>query len=190
MLRRIFFALFCLSGLSSAITVEVVNLHQPLSLHFTDGVGEEINGELLQAAVMSRPYAITGAIPEDLVKAVATPHQIPSNAEAYNLKDANLLNLCKIALNAEMRRGKLLVRFDVSKFSIPEEVDLAAQEVMQLSIMAVERTLRDYFKKVYEEEAFEVSIGVVGTNEGNASLRELAKRFKIGEAPGEKEKDK
>ena len=36
-------------------------------------------------------------------------------------------------------------------------------------------------KEIEEEEAFEVSIGVIGTNEGNAALEDMAVRFKVGE---------
>ena len=48
----------------SAITVEVVQLFQPLSLHGTDGVGDEDeNEEPLQAAVLSRPNGDFGGRP-------------------------------------------------------------------------------------------------------------------------------
>ncbi|MFP6855930.1 MAG: hypothetical protein VCA73_01555 [Roseibacillus sp.] len=182
MLRRVFVLLLLLPAMASAVTLEVVKLYQPLSLHNTDGVGEEQEGEEpIQAAVLSRPFAISGAIPEDLVKAVATPHKISSNTPAYDVKDANLLNLCKVALTAEMKNQKLLVRLDVSKLELPEDLDLTGRQVVRLSINAIRRTLKDYFREIEEEEAFEVSIGVIGTNEGNAALEDMAVRFKVGE---------
>lgn len=181
MFLRVLATMLLVPALSGAVTVEVVNLHQPLSFHYTDGIGEELKGEdPIQAGVMARPYAITGAMPEDLVKAIAEPHKIPANAKAYDVEDANLLNLCKVGLSVERKSGKLLVRLDVSKFEMPEDLDLTARQVVKLSILAIERTLKDYFKKMIEEEAFEVSIGVNGTNEGNASLKDLAVRFKLG----------
>jgi hypothetical protein len=182
MFLRIFACLLLLPTLAFAVTVEVVKLYQPLSFHNTDGAGDEAEGgEPIQAAVMARPYAITGAIPEDLVKAVAAPYQIASNATGYDVKDANLLNLCKVTMSVEMKGAKLLVRFNVSNLEIPEDLDLVARHVVRLSIAAIRRTLRDYFKGIEDEEAFQVSIAVTGTNEGNATLKDLAVRFKVGE---------
>ena len=91
------------------------------------------------------------------------------------------MNLCKVTMTVEMKGGKLLVRFDVSNLEIPEDLDLVARNVVHLSIVAVRRTLRDYFKGIEEEEAFQVSIAVTGTNEGNATLKDLAIRFTVGE---------
>lgn len=165
-----------------AVTLEVINLYQPLSLHGTDGVGEDhLEGEdPFQAAVMPRPFAVTGAIPEDLVKAVATPHAIPSNGLAYAVKDANLLSLCKIALKVEMSGGKLLVRLDVAELEIPEEVDLTSRQILRLAIKAIRMTLLDYFEHGAEDEAPDVSVGIIGTDEGTESLKDLAVRFKAG----------
>lgn len=183
--RACFLILLLFPALASAVVVEVVKLYQPISLHDTDGVGddEEAGEEPMQAAVLSRPFALTGAIPEDLVKAVATPHKIATNAPGYAVEDANLLTLCKITLAAEMKTEKLQVRLDVSNLAIPEDVDLTSRQVLRLIIKAVRLTLKDYFKMGAAEESFEVSVGVIGTNEGNEGLKDLAVRFKVG--PGE-----
>ena len=185
MLVRVMAAIFLLSLPGWAVTLEVVNLHQPLSLHGTDGVGETLGlDDPVQAAVMSRPYAVTGAMPEDLVKAIAAPHRIATNGEGYEVKDANLLNLCRVALGAEMKGSRLLVRLDVSKFTLQEDLDLTARQVLKLSIIAIERTLRDYFRDA-EDVSLGVSIGIRGTTEGNAGLTNLARRFRIGDAADE-----
>ncbi|MAT46773.1 MAG: hypothetical protein CMO35_04995 [Verrucomicrobiaceae bacterium] len=185
MLARVLVAIFLLSSPSWAVTLEVVNLYQPLSLHGTDGVGETLGlNDPVQAAVMSRPYAVTGAMPEDLVKAVAVPHRIATNGEGYDVRDANLLNLCRVALGVEMQGDRLLVRLDVSKFTLQEELDLSARQVLTLSIIAIERTLRDYFRDA-EDVSLKVSIGIKGTTEGNAGLRDLARRFRIGNSTRE-----
>ena len=42
----------------SAVTVEVVRLYQPISLHGTDGAGDEDGDEVMQAAVMSPPDGV------------------------------------------------------------------------------------------------------------------------------------
>jgi hypothetical protein len=162
-----------------AITVEVVQLYQPVSLHGTDGVGDDEGGEdAFQAAVFSRPAAISGAIPEDLVKAIAMPHKIISNSPAYDVEDANLLTLCKMVLTAEMKNDKLLVRLDLTAFTIPEDVDLTARQVVRLTIIAIRQTLTDYYRRL--QASLEVSVGVIGTSEGNESLKDLAARFQIG----------
>lgn len=176
--------LFCLSPLvSEAITIEVVKLYQPISLHRTDSAGVEVDGEPLQAAVLSRPVAISGAIPEDLVKAVSLPHRLASNSPAYTESDANLISLCKLGLKVELKGQRLLIRLDVGKLTIPEEVDLTARQILKLTITSLERTLKEYFGTV-DEELYSVSVGIIGTNDQNASLRTLATRFKLGGKDG------
>ncbi|MCH2063720.1 MAG: hypothetical protein MK194_08345 [Roseibacillus sp.] len=180
MALRVLALLLLLPSIVSGVTLEVVNLYQPLSLHGTDGVGESLGeDDPVQAAVMSRPYAVTGAMPEDLVKAVGSPHRITSNGDGYVVEDANLLNLCKIELSAEMKNTRLLVRLDVSKLELPEELDLTARQVVTLSIVAIEYTLKDYFRNSKDED-LRVSIGVKGTNEGNEALKNLARRLTLG----------
>ena len=177
---RVLVSILLSAGLASGITVEVVQLYQPLSLHGTDGIGEALQeGEPLQATVLPRPFALTGAIPEDLVKAVASPHRIESNGEDYAVEDANLFNLCKIGLAAEVRRSRLLVRLDVSACVVPEDVDLTIRQVLTFSIMAIQKTLETYFREV-PGEPLEVSVGLKGFQSGNETLADLACRFKVG----------
>ncbi|NRB26310.1 MAG: hypothetical protein HRU37_01350 [Roseibacillus sp.] len=89
-----------------------------------------------------------------------------------------------------MKNTRLLVRLDVSEFELPEELDLTARQVVALSILAIERTLKDYFRNI-TDEVLSVSIGVKGTNEGNETLKDLARRFKLGSsrAAGEEGED-
>ena len=56
-----------------ATTISVVPVYEPISLHGSD-VDDIISdtGEALQATVLSRPMALTGAFPEDLVAAIRT----------------------------------------------------------------------------------------------------------------------
>jgi len=184
MLLRSLVLLLLLCSPVLAVTLEVVELYQPLSLHRTDGVGETLGEEEpVQAGVFARPYAVTGAMPEDLVKAVAAPHRIATNSEGYGVEDANLLNLCGVALSSEMKVNRLLVRFDMGNFKLPEDLDLTARQVVQLSIIAVERTLRSYFRN-FKDEVLSVSIGITGTTDGNESLKDLAKRFRLGRQAG------
>jgi hypothetical protein len=164
----------------SAITIEVVRVFQPLSLHGTDGAGDvEDEEEILQAAVMSRPMALAGAIPEDLVKAVADPCRIPANTPAYQVAESNLLLLCGISLGVDMLQERLLVTLDVSKLEIPEEVDLTARQVLNLTIRAVRKTLESYYAHGGEKLRWEVR--VTGAGEGQASLKDLSGKHTIGE---------
>lgn len=172
-------ALLLVPGLGYGITIEVVRLYQPLSLHGTDGAGDDEQlDEVMQAAVMSRPMAVSGAIPEDLVGAVAEPYKIPSNSPAYTVPEANIIVICKLEVKSEIKDERLVVTFDLSNFMIPEDVDLTARQVMRLSITAVRRTLEHYYSQI--EEDLEWRVVITGTNEGTASLKDLAARFKIG----------
>ena len=91
-----------LASAALATTITVVPIFEPLSLHGTDG-DEAISeiGGTLQASVMSRPMALTGAFPEVLVDAIRNPHLIPTNNPNYKVQEANLLVLCNIGINAE-----------------------------------------------------------------------------------------
>src|SRR5690606_33504693 len=64
----------------SATTISVVPIHEPISMHGTD-VDDVVTdtGEVLQASIVSRPMALTGAFPEVLVESIRTPHQFPTN---------------------------------------------------------------------------------------------------------------
>jgi hypothetical protein len=161
------------------ITIEVVRLYQPLSLHGTDAAGDnETLEEVVQAAVMSRPMAVAGAIPEDLVKAVAEPCKIMSNSPAYTLDEANLLILCRIGLTVDIVEERLVVRINVSKLAIPEDIDLSSRQILRLTITAVRKTLEHYYAQI--DEALEWEIVITGTGEKNASLKDLGRRYKFG----------
>ena len=87
-----------------------------------------------------------------------------------------------------MRQARLLVRLDVSSFEMPEEVDLTIRQALTFSIIAIQRTLEDYFQHV-PGDPLEVSVGIKGTREGNETLKDLARRFRVGQdpSPGEDE---
>ena len=174
-------ALLCLfPALLPAITIEVVRVYQPISLHGTDGAGDvEDDEEVLQAAVMARPMALAGAMPEDLVKAVAEPCRILANTPAYQVEEANLLILCGIDLSVEMLEERLLVKLDISRLELREEIDLTARQALILAIRAVRKTLEGYYAHGGEKLFWEVRI--TGTNEKNASLKDLSGRHTVNE---------
>lgn len=163
----------------TATTIMIVPVFEPLSLHGTDGDDaiSEI-GEALQATVLSRPMALTGAFPEVLVDSICSPHPIPTNNPNYEVKEVNLLTLCKIGISGEMTEAGLLVRFDVSQLKIPVEVDLTSRQVLKLAIVAIRRTLEGY--QAPQPQGLPVSVVVEGTNEGTAPLKDLAVAFTVG----------
>ncbi len=165
-----------------ATTIMVVPVFEPLSLHGTDG-DEAISdiGEALQASVMSRPMALTGAFPEVLMDAIRSPHLIPNNNENYKVQEANLLVLCNIGINGELSEAGLTVTLDVSQLAIPPAVDLTARQILKLAIIAIRKTLEEYQRP--QTQPLEVTLVINGTEKDNAGLRDLDSKFTIGGQP-------
>ena len=163
----------------SATTIMVVPVYEPLSLHGTDG-DEAISdtGEALQACVMARPMAMTGAFPEVLVDAIRSPHLIPTNNPNYQVQEANLLVLANIGISAEMTTEGLTVMLDVSQLSIPVEVDLTSRQILKLAIVALRKTLDEYQRD--QTEALAVTLVIEGADESKAGLRDLGVTFSVG----------
>ena len=184
-LAAVVFSVACLSPHAGATTITTVPIFEPLSLHGTDG-DEAISeiGEALQAAVMSRPMALTGAFPEVLVDAIRRPHAIPTNHPNYKVKEANLLVLCKVDIAAEMTEKGLLVRLNIANLTIPDEVDLTSRQVLKLALVALRKTLDAY--QIHQQQALKVTVVVDGADEGKAALRELAVKFEVAAGGGER----
>jgi uncharacterized protein YfeS len=175
--KSIFIALVLCSNLF-ATTISVVPIHEPLSLHGTD-VDDIISetGEALQATVMSRPVALTGAFPEVLVEAIRSSHLIPSNNPNYEVDEANLLILCNVSIKAETTADELKVSIDVSQLKIPREVDITSRQLLKLTLVAMQRTLEAYNKP--QTEALIVTVTIDGTTEKNQTLKNLELTFMV-----------
>lgn len=171
-------ALFGSLASLGATTIVVVPVHEPLSLHGSDG-DDAISdiGEALQATVMDRPMAMTGAFPEVIVDAIATPHKIPTNNPNYQVEEANLLILCQVGIQGEVTDEGLLVRLDISNLTIPEEVDLTSRQVMKLALVALRKTLYDYQQN--QASPLNVSVMILGAEGNKASLADLAVKFTL-----------
>lgn len=165
-----------------ATTIMVVPIFEPLSLHGTDG-DEAISdtGEALQACVMSRPMALTGASPEVLVESIRSTHLIPTNNPNYKVQEANLLVLANIGIRADMAAEGLTVTMDVSQLSIPPEVDLTARQILKLAIVALRKTLEEYQRP--QPNPLAVTLVIEGADESRAGLLDLNVSFVIGEIP-------
>jgi hypothetical protein len=166
---------------ATATTIMVVPVFEPLSLHGTDG-DEAISdtGEALQACVMSRPMAMTGAFPEVLVDAIRSPHLIPTNNPNYKVQETNLLVLANIGISGEMTEEGLTVRFDVAELTVPAEVDLTSRQILNLAIVALRKTLEQY--QAPQSQPLAVTLVIEGADESKANLRDLAANFTIGVA--------
>lgn len=163
-----------------ASTITIVPIYEPLSLHGTDGddLISEI-GEALQASVMPRPMALTGAFPEVLVDAIRSPHLIPTNHPDYKVQEANLLVLCNIGIIGEMKDSALTVKLDVSQLAIPPDVDLTTRQILKLAICALRKTLEAYQHP--QTQPLSVTLIIDGADDAKASLRDLGAKFSIGE---------
>ena len=180
-MKTILIALF-LSTRIFASTISVVSIHEPISLHGTDVDGMIADtGEALQATVIARPMALTGAFPEVLVESIRTPHKLPTNNPNYKVEEANLLVLCNVNISAELTDEGLLVNIDVSQLSIPVEVDLTSRQLLKLSLVALRRTLEEYHRP--QTEPLNVIVAITGTSENNASLLDLGVTFMLAEEP-------
>jgi hypothetical protein len=172
----------CTFMATSASTIMVVPVYEPLSLHGTDG-DEAISdvGDALQASVMPRPMALTGAFPEVLIDAIRSTHQIPTNHPNYKVMEANLLVLCNIGISGEMTEAGLAVRLDVANLAIPEDVDLTTRQILKLAIIATRKTLEEYQRP--QPQPLNVTITIDGADEAKASLRDLGTTFALGAEP-------
>lgn len=174
MIKRTIALLLASASLSVASTKSVFKIWQPLSLHGTD-VASVIGAEsgVDYAVLMSRPVVLSGALPEALVYAVALKHEMSSNTN-YSEKDANLLTLYGIKLNAVLsEEGEFQVTVDVTKTLNPDNIDVSLDDAVKLAISAVQRTVEEY-GAAYLESDMPCSISVIG-DEKSAHLAELQK---------------
>ena len=175
-MRTVLTLLLASASLASATTLEVLRVFQPLSLHGTD-VDHEFKGEAVQAHIFARPMVLSGAMPENLVLAVATPHRMPAIFN-YDVNECNLLTLFQIEISGIMGdSGELEVAFDLTKMQAPESVDLSIRTVLSLSIQALKKTLEDYHHP--ENNPLKVKITIEGTTKKNRSLRDLNGGFVV-----------
>lgn len=169
---------------ASATTIMVVPIFEPISLHGTDGdeVVSEV-GEALQASVMSRPMALTGAFPEMLVDAIRSPHLLRSNSPNYKVREVNLLVLANVGIGAELHEGTLTVRLSIGDMAVPADVDLTPRQILNLAIVALKKTLEDYQR--HQTKPLPVNLVIEGAEGPNASLKDLEAKFEIAGQPAD-----
>lgn len=178
-MKVIFLSLLML-GSVCGVTKEVVRVFQPVSYHETDSATEYgVKGKLVQAAVADRLVVLSGAFPEDLVKAVAMPHRLASNNPTYEVEEVNLLLLCGLALEVNRSEEAIEVLVDCSGLKIPEVIELTAKQVLTMTIESIRRTLRVYYQEG-AHDSFQCHLTLGGLSEENEKLAELKTDFKVG----------
>ena len=173
---KLLLACLALTLLAPATTLSVVPIYEPLSLRATD-VDDLLDEseEALQATVMPRPMALSGAFPETLVEAIATPHQFPTNDPNYTVEEVNLLILSRVKVNAEINDDGLTVKLDISELEIPEDVDLTSRQLIRLAILAVRQTLEEYQRP--QAQDLVVKLKIEGASLEDEALKELATEY-------------
>jgi len=176
--QKILLTLAALTLPATATTIMVVPIYEPLSMHGTDG-DDAISdiGEALQATVMSRPMALSGAFPEVLIESIRTPHPLPSNNPNYQVQETNLFVLCNIGIKARLTEEALVVTLDISEISIPMEVDLTTRQILRIGIVAVRRTLEEYQRP--QPNPLNVRIQIAGAVGDREPLRDVGVEFKL-----------
>ena len=172
----------CCGRAARATTIMVVPVFEPLSLHGTDG-DEAISdtGEALQACVMSRPMALTGAFPEVLVDAIRSPHLIPTNNPNYKVQETNLLVLCNIGISGgnDRRRphraaGRRPARHPAGRRSHRPPDPQARHRGLR-------KTLEEYQRP--QTQPLAVTIVIEGADEAKAGLRDLGDAIRRSAKP-------
>lgn len=156
----------------------VVPIFEPLSLHQTDAddaISSE--GESLQASVMPRPMALTGAFPEVLVDAIRSPHLIPSNQPTYKVQETNLLVLSHIGIRGELHDNTLSVSLQLDELQVPADLDISPRQIIELTIVAIRKTLEVY--QTHLSDPLSVSISILGTIPSLSHLTDLNTQFTI-----------
>ena len=163
-------------SLSWGTTLEVFRIFHPLSLHGTD-VDYEFEGETIQARVLSRPLVLSGALPEELVGAVASSYRMPA-VPNYPERECNLLVLYGLEVTGDMAgEADLKIVIDLSANQVPKDVVLPLRTVLKLTISALKKTLKD--SQLIENRPLNVTLELAGLTEKTASLRDLAGKFEV-----------
>lgn len=167
---------FILSSLLGASTLSVYEVWQPLSLHGTDvdGVAENESG-VDYAVVMSRPVVLSGAMPENLVHAVAMSHRMASIGR-YAVEEANLVRLYNIKFLTDLSEDGLKITVDLNQVKVADGVEIDLLSAVKLSIRALKVTLERYAGNYLREDML-VKLVVVSPKDADPRLKDLNKRF-------------
>ena len=178
---KVVLIMLILAGQVAALTTEVVRVFVPLSFHETDTAIEAgPTAKLVQAGVVTRTMVLSGAFPEDLVKAVALPCRLPSNHSSYDVAEANLAVLYGLSIGCSREGALVEVVIDCEAMKVPKLLDLKSEQVLRMTVESIRRTLRVYYRD-NEDELFQCHLTFLGLSaEQSAALQELETSFQVG----------
>lgn len=139
-----FIYLFAFGCFCSASTIELARVFSPLTLLDTGTASNlQQDGEPLPVAVMERPIAISGRMPEALIEAVAIPFAIDTNQPAlYQVSEANLIALCGVEIEANIDENDALnIKLIMPSKEAIQDIDITLKQLVELILMSIEKTL-------------------------------------------------
>ncbi len=144
MMLKPFIYLFAFGCFCSASTIELARVFSPLTLLDTGTASNlQQDGEPLPVAVMERPIAISGRMPEALIEAVAIPFAIDTNQPAlYQVSEANLIALCGVEIEANIDENDALnIKLIMPSKEAIQDIDITLKQLVELILMSIEKTL-------------------------------------------------
>lgn len=175
---KTFSVLLSLSIALFAITPEAVKVYRPISLYGTASA-EEHSGELIQAKVESFFTVITGAMPEDLMRSIKAPTSLPRIGEGYVEEEANLILLTSLGFQIIVKEeNHYTISLDTSKIQFPEGIEITLEQLLELTISSIRRTLNNYYLDSLSQ--IEVQIEIEGLEEKQLYLKELEAQYTFG----------
>jgi len=137
-------SLLAFGCLCSASTIELARIFSPLTLVDTGTASNlQQDGEPLPVAIMERPIAISGRVPEALIEAVAIPFAIDTNQpQLYQVSEANLIALCGVEIEAFIDEADdLNIKLIMPSKEAVQDIDITLKQLVELILMSIEKTL-------------------------------------------------
>ena len=165
------FILFLSVASSCATTTTVYQVWQPLSLLGTDVESVPNVASVVPRAVsMPRPVVVSGAIPEGVVAAIAVEHPMAAVGWHTELSAVNLLNVAKVDLMALLDGNTLTVQFDLSEAGVPKKYGVTLEQVLDLGIDSLRKTLK-FNAKGQLDEPLLCEIKILGVKKDSALMK-------------------
>ena len=139
-----------------AETLEIVKLYLPISFKGSETVYTNAEGENVDYRVLPTPYAVAGAMPEELILTLALPYKIPSLAARYTTEEVNLFTLNKAKIDlASPSEGKMDILISLPS---DHETTIPAGELFSLFVESLRNTLHDYYRGDDITTAFKIKM--------------------------------
>lgn len=181
MMLKSLLSLLAFACVCSASTIELARIFSPLSLIDTGTASNlQQDGEPLPVAVMERPIAISGRMPEALIEAVAIPFAIDTNEpQLYQVSEANLIALCGVEIQASMSEGQddeaLNIKIIMPSKEAIADINITLKQLVELILMSIEKTL----SANSHGEKWESKINLTFEGDGAADLINSTKTIEL-----------